>query len=438
MIEDILKNPDERVIRKLSDLEGCFSDKRAFRKLLKRNPVIYRVWVKKFGELSFGITKINPGRVGKEFWMTKGHYHLKPSPEIYLLLSGRAVLLMQKGGKSRKVELEPGRPVLVPPGWAHRVVNPGLEPCLFLAIYPSDAGHDYERIMKEGGFRERIFSKPILGLDLGGSYLKAVRMDFGTVERKLKLKTPRGRGAILEKLDAVIRRLGEAGAIGIAVPGLVKEGRLLKIPNLPELNGFQLRDWLEEKFGLPTKVENDTNCMTLAEKLWGHGKNAENFIYLSLGTGIGGGLVIQGSLYRGRGFAGEFGHLNLEPSGLPCSCGSKGCIEEYASARGIKRLAEELGLGKLEPEEIARMKNQKAKEVFRRVSSMLAVIISDLIKALDPDLVILGGGISKAGQLILKPLRQEVRKRTFFSPPQIKLAKLDEWAGAIGAAGLFL
>ncbi|WP_297091806.1 glucose-6-phosphate isomerase [Thermococcus sp.] len=146
----------KKLVRRLSDLKGYFLDEEAYSELLKENPVVYEVYAveqeEKDGDLNFATTVLHPGRVGKEFFFTKGHYHSKADrAEIYYGIKGRGGMLLQTPeGKAEWIEMGPGTVVYVPPYWAHRTVNTGDEPFIFLAIYPADAGHDYGSIAEKG------------------------------------------------------------------------------------------------------------------------------------------------------------------------------------------------------------------------------------------------------------------------------------------------
>lgn len=151
--------PSKKVIRRLSDMKDFFYDKECVKKLLKKNPVIYEVYVVEKPGLSFATTIIKPGKIGNELCMTKGHYHNnKKADEIYLGLKGKGVILMQKGNKCTKEKISKDVIVYIPPGFAHRTVNTGRTDLIFLSIYPSNAGHDYGKIRKKG-FLKRILKK---------------------------------------------------------------------------------------------------------------------------------------------------------------------------------------------------------------------------------------------------------------------------------------
>ncbi|AEH25258.1 glucose-6-phosphate isomerase [Pyrococcus yayanosii] len=165
-IESGVIEDSKRLVRRLSDMKGYFVDEEAWKELVeKENPVVYEVYAveqeEREGDLNFATTILYPGKVGKEFFFTKGHFHAKPDrAEVYVALKGRGGMLLQTPeGEARWIPMEPGTIIYVPPYWAHRTVNTGREPFIFLAIYPADAGHDYGTIAKKG------FSKIVIEED---------------------------------------------------------------------------------------------------------------------------------------------------------------------------------------------------------------------------------------------------------------------------------
>jgi len=152
--EDLEKKYDERVARTLEDMKECYSDQKAVKKLNKKNPLIYLVFIKRTPNLTYGLTVIYPGVIGKEYYMTKGHIHKKPSPETYLLIAGEGKLVLQSGKESKVVKLIKNDLVIVSKGYAHRVVNTSNKILRFLAIYDPDSGHDYSV-----SFKKRLLKK---------------------------------------------------------------------------------------------------------------------------------------------------------------------------------------------------------------------------------------------------------------------------------------
>ncbi len=277
----------------------------------------------------------------------------------------------------------------------------------------------------------------IIGVDIGGTKINTVLLNKkGKIIKKLKLKTKNRRQEIIEQiLDSINfvslnRSLNKNKkkiiGIGIGVPGILNKNRteILNLPNLPELDKTKLKHIIERRTKKKVILENDVNCLALGESIFGYGKNVKNLVCLTIGTGIGGGIIINNKIYSGRSNAGEFGHITIDLNGYKCKCGARGCLEEYVSARGIDR--------------ILKSENKKAKKAYKIAGTYLGVGLAAISKILDPDLILIGGGISNAGDLILKPAVKEMEKRSFFKTCPVKIVKLKENAGAIGAACLFL
>ncbi len=304
-----------------------------------------------------------------------------------------------------------------------------------------------------------------IGIDVGASKINAVLLDekakiikkIGIIKeikemkkikiiRKIKIATPKNRKKFLSALFDCISFLlssfeKQVQGIGIAVPGIIerkngKGGKIIITENMPFLNNFDLRKAIEKKFSLKTKIENDAKCFAIAEFLY-ECKNAKSILCLTLGTGVGGGIIINKKIYLGKGNAPEPGHITIEKNGLKCSCGSIGCLEEYASAKGIVRIAKKFHLPEdaKKIQEMAVEGNKKAIFVYKEFGKNLGIGISNIIKVIDPELIVLGGGLTKASHLFLSEAIKEAKKRTFFRIPEIRISKLED-AGAIGAAML--
>lgn len=287
--------------------------------------------------------------------------------------------------------------------------------------------------------------KYIVGVDLGGSHIKTVLTDnklnilkkiefpLTSTSKKDTLKQ------IFESIYFVLTGISreDVKGIGIAVPGIDDKNKVI-LPNLPEFNNVDMLDVLEKEFELDIFMDNDGNCAALAEK---SKCKEKNIVVITLGTGIGCGIIINNLLYEGRGNAGEFSHISLFTAGSKCSCGNYGCLEEYVSTRGILKIARKIGLRVSDVSELthlAKKGNVKAKKTFELVGTYLGIGFSDIVKIIDPDKIIVGGGISNAGNFILKPAVCEMKKRTFFKTPPVVLSKMKEDAVVIGAASLFL
>ncbi len=298
-----------------------------------------------------------------------------------------------------------------------------------------------------------------VGVDVGGTKCLGVLIDGeGSVRAELRRPTPRGERTLLETIAEVIVALGPAATVGVGVPGLVTpDGVLRAAPNLVDTFEVPVAARLTALLDRPVHVENDNTCATAAEWRLGAGRGADDLVYVGLGTGIGGGIVAGGTLQRGRhGFAGEFGHMVVEPDGLRCVCGRRGCWERYASGSALARLARAAaargGLDAVvaaaggEPADIvgehvvaaAAGGDPGARGVLDEFGRWVAIGVMNLVNALDPERVVIGGGLVEAGDLVLGPIRRQVLE-LLYSPehrphPRIEAAALGERSGAVGAA----
>jgi glucokinase len=264
--------------------------------------------------------------------------------------------------------------------------------------------------------------------------------------------------AHLARLVAELRDASPApvGAIGVGVPGLVspQTGRVVISSDLPSVVRGDLRAELEKATGLPVTLDNDANAGALGEQAVGAGRGSRNMFYVTIGTGIGGAIIIDGKLWRGAsGFAGEFGHITIDPEGIECVCGNVGCLETVASAPNIVRRTHErlmrdstsslsrLGLNKdftaADIAHEAKNGDDFAAMMIARTGRYIGTAIAAVINLLNTELVVLGGGVMDAGELILEPIVQEARRRSFqpnFESTQIVAAILGPDAVPIGAA----
>ena len=269
---------------------------------------------------------------------------------------------------------------------------------------------------------------------------------------------------LIEELAEELREAKEARpdvlAAGLGIPATIDRARGLAIQavNLT-IADVPIRDLMQEQIGLPVFVDNDANMAALAEHLYGAGRGAQNVVMLTIGTGIGGGLILDGEVYRGStGAAAELGHIVIEEDGPPCqgNCPNHGCVEALASGTAIakagKQAAErdpDSALGKALAEgpiagrtvtELALSGDGPAREVVAQAGRHIGVALSSLANIFDPDVFVIGGGVSVVGDLLLDPAREELRSRAL--PPQnespVKLAELGPDAGMIGAAAMAL
>jgi glucokinase len=287
-----------------------------------------------------------------------------------------------------------------------------------------------------------------IGLDIGGSFLKGAAVNpSGKVEGRLHEPIRKETlEELLAQLEAAVSTLaGSAGAraVGIGIPGIVEQeaARVRVAPNVPVLNGYALAEELQRRTSKEAYLENDANAAALAEAWLGAGRGSDQQIFVSLGTGIGAGVILNGRIWSGKsGYAGEIGHIQVDPQGLPCGCGSRGCLETIAGIQGWTRRAE-AALGKpLDPEAIvgaARNGDARAIQIVDETASALGVGIGAALNLLNVDRIVVGGGVAAAGEFLLDRISAEVRKRVFpqvFADTTFRLAELGGDAGVVGAA----
>lgn len=303
-----------------------------------------------------------------------------------------------------------------------------------------------------------------LGIDVGGTKILGVVVDpDGTVLREFRRPTPRGDDSLLPLVGAVAEvatELGATGQLGVGIPGLVdRAGVARAAANLDGVDQFPIGSLLSERLGYPVAIDNDGTCTALSEWRFGAGRGATTLISVTLGTGVGGGLVADGRLFRGHnGFAGEFGHMLVDPAGPPCPCGRSGCWERYASGSGLALLARRAALGGRlktvvrlaggDPESVrgehvmaaARDGNEGALAVIDEFGRWVAIGLSNLTNAFDPEMFVLGGGMATGADLYTEPIRRWYREVLYQAErrpvPRIEFARLGEHAGAVGAAFL--
>jgi glucokinase len=294
-----------------------------------------------------------------------------------------------------------------------------------------------------------------IGVDLGGTNLRAaaVSMD-GTMLDSVSVKTAysAGRDAIIgdivNAIGTVRDRCGAIGlaGIGIAVPGfiLLKEGVIRNSNNLASLENFPIRDELSRRLGTPVILENDANAAALGEKWIGAGQHVDDLVLLTLGTGIGGGVISNGNVLRGfLGMAGELGHITVVPNGNPCGCGNRGCVEKHASATAVTAMARLLGLGDgltaKQVYDLAMAGNEKARTIFISTGEALGIAVAMLVNTFNFPLYLLSGGLLGAWDLFAPAMLEEIRRRSFTfraTGTRIEKAKLGNEAGLYGAAYL--
>lgn len=305
----------------------------------------------------------------------------------------------------------------------------------------------------------------IFAADLGGTHLRAATVDkCGQIRFRFKQNTPQAKdaNAIVDAIVAAVHEseqsngADEISAVSLVVPGTVnvEQGSVVKAPNLPCLDGFRLAATLREQLNLPAILENDANAAAVGEMWQGAAVGCNTIICVTLGTGVGGGIILDGKLWRGvDGSAAEIGHMCVDPfGGVACTCGSRGCLEVFASATAIVRMTREArprypdsalqGRDDLTAEaifEAGQEGDELALEIFRRMGVYLGIGLANLINILNPEMIVIGGGVVNGWDLFAKHMHQQVEERAFpllASRVKIVRAKCGDDAGLLGAARL--
>jgi glucokinase len=306
------------------------------------------------------------------------------------------------------------------------------------------------------------------GIDLGGTNIAGALLNQGgEIKAWLKLSTPADQGppGVTQRIIEMVRSLltennltlGNLSGLGIGVPGLVnsREGMAIFLPNLPGWRNIPLVQWVRGELGVPVLIDNDVRMAAWGEKLQGAGRGWDDIVCITLGTGIGSGIFLQGKMFRGHSeSAGEIGHMTVEKEGLPCTCGNRGCLEMYASGRAIARRAQEavkchdtsLILELVEGDETritaatvaeaAVLGDPLAKSIIEETALYLGIGLASLANILNPQRIVIGGGVAGMGEMLLAPAREVVRTRAMPLNREVEIvtAELGERAGAIGAA----
>lgn len=306
----------------------------------------------------------------------------------------------------------------------------------------------------------------LIGVDLGGTKLAAGRIvEERVVDEFLKVRTQGEAGpvGVARQIIQLIERLVHPGqvklkGIGVGVPGSVvwKTGVIKRLTNLPGWDNYPLKSVLQDYFQVPVVVENDANAAAWAEFKYGAGEGSTDMVYLTVSTGIGGGIVINGQLLRGTtGTAGEIGHMILNPQGERCNCGNLGCWETLSSgtaiakkaqkciSQGSKSLISSIAEEEIKAEHVFEA-YQRGDEVARLVVDealdYLGIGVANLVNIINPQKVIIGGGVTKAGPIIFSAVRSKVQTLGYAQAAltQILPAKLQDYGGVIGAAALVM
>lgn len=294
-----------------------------------------------------------------------------------------------------------------------------------------------------------------IGVDLGGTNLRAAAISKdGLILDKIATDTnvAGGRPAVIGDIVNAINTLRERrkadriAGVGIGVPGfiLIEKGYVVGSNNLPFLEDFPLRDEIERILGTPVILENDANAAALGEKWMGAGKDVKDLVLLTLGTGVGGGIISGGRVLHGFvGMAGELGHITVVPNGNPCGCGNIGCLEKHASATAVESMAKLLSLGdnltSLDVYNMAMEGNERAKFVFQCMGTALGTGLATLVNVFNFPLYLLSGGALPAWDFFAPAMFAEVQKRSYsyrHTRTRIERAILGNQAGLYGAAYL--
>lgn len=289
----------------------------------------------------------------------------------------------------------------------------------------------------------------MIGVDFGGTRVKLADVEGAEIVRRTSIETPVGRsaGQILDAIAEAVLAWGAAPPrFGMAIPGEVDaQGKCVRLPNVPGFEGVEIAKELSLRTRADVTVENDGTTAAYAEALFGHGREHASFLVVTLGTGIGGGLVIGRRLVRGRnGFAGEVGHVTVDASAdaRPCACGNRGCLEAYAGTRGLLDRFREEGGAATEVKDIAEsaLRGEHAgRASFAQMADALAIAMNSIQNVLDLDAIVFTGGVSQSFGLIEPLLREGLRRRRFAEPlaeVPLLVSELGEGAGVVGAAHL--
>lgn len=293
----------------------------------------------------------------------------------------------------------------------------------------------------------------IIGIDIGGTAVKyGLLSEKGEILNSGEFPTEGKKGVdnLFVNICKVIDKYLEKDIIGIAVSGTGQiDGRIGKVvggnPIIPGWIGTNLVEKLEKKYNLPAVLENDVNCAALGEKWLGAGKDAKDFICLTIGTGIGGGIILNGEIFRGNTcVAAEFGHIQVAKDGIECMCGKKGCYERYASTTALVNMVKEKTGKDLNGKEIFELEksgNTEVKEIVDTWIDYLTDGLSTLTYIFNMSLIVLGGGVTKQGDYLLNRIKKSLDKKlgeNYKKDLDVRFAELGNNAGMLGAEYLLL
>jgi glucokinase len=312
-------------------------------------------------------------------------------------------------------------------------------------------------------------AKFCIGIDLGGTFIKfGLLSDKREASETFQFPTPPSAEEVVARMVAGAKevmarsRVAREDIVGLGIgapgPADLANGIIIDSPNIPSLRNFPIRDRVSDGlWGLPAVLENDANAAGYGEFLCGAAKGTRNMVLLTLGTGIGSGIVVDGKVLHGsHGIGAELGHVIVQPDGEMCNCGQRGCLEQYSSAYFLARhatrlvkagrpstLAAKAQLGEIltakDINDAAKAGDQLAAEVWDRAVYYLAIACVDICRIFDPEIIVFGGGMAAAGEDLLSPVRSHFARLDWnltANPTQIGIATLENEAGVIGAAGV--
>lgn len=306
-----------------------------------------------------------------------------------------------------------------------------------------------------------------IGIDIGGTNIKSgLVTSLGDIveEKWIATEVDRGVKDVLDRIGHIIKEFIEhinngstVQGIGMGIPGQidVRNGLLKESPNLPGWDEIHIDEEIKKRTGLSVTVDNDANIAALGEFAYGAGRGVTEMFMVTLGTGVGGGLILNGNIYRGAmRFAGEFGHMTIEQDGPLCSCGRRGCVEAYVGLKGILRLVKDklkdekesllkgMDISKITPKDISQAASKGdeiAIDIFKKVGEYLGIGLGNVVNLLNIERVVVGGGVSKAGEFILRSTRETLSKvalKVCSDIVTIVPASFIDRAGIVGAARL--
>lgn len=296
----------------------------------------------------------------------------------------------------------------------------------------------------------------VAGVDIGGTNLRCALVDqYGVVTDRLKMPTPWACPPFLSLLSESVQTLAARATargyplcgVGIGMPGLITpSGTIFSSVNLSYCEGLDLPQEIRSLTGVPVVAVNDANAAAFGEYRFGAGRPFRTFMMMTIGTGIGGGIILDGRLWAGAdGFAAEFGHLTVLPDGRPCPCGNRGCVEQYSSATALMAIARERGIVSSPEETVESLAarcvagDEPVRTLFSEAGKHLGTAVSAVVNLLNPEAIIVGGGVAASFSLMRDSMRKEIDERSYRPSAQrleILAGELGDDAGVLGAAAV--